>query len=846
MTQRIGDFIIRWRVYFMAGVLAITGFFLWSSIAWVESRSETTDLFPTSHEFVETFVDYKTIFGGANTVVIMIEVTEGDIFDTRTLEKLRSLTKAIELLPAVNNYQVLSLAQRKVRDIRVEEGNRFSSVPIMWPEVPTDEAGIRNLIATIKATPRYNGTIVALDGTAALIVAGFHEDKLDPKALFDQLQELAKGVEDERTNVHIIGRPIIVGTVMNKYPQLMWLFIATIVAMVLMLVLYFRDVRGVVVPMCTAVMSGIWGYGFLGIVGYNFDPLIIVVPFIISARALSHSVQLINRYFSEYERHGERKKAARATFAGLLKPGLLAIVTDAAGVLVIFLTPIPLMQKLAVMGGFWVISIIFSDMLFNPILLSYFPPPTRSDTGKGGVTERALAAVGRAASGGAIAPILGVTFVVFVVGFLFATNLVVGDVHPGTPMLWPESEYNQSTEAIGKRFGNTELFNVIVEGESRDAIKSPTVLRNMEALQRALEELDEVSSSMSIADLLPGIIAAIHGGDPKWELIPLDRRESGFFLSMIFSAAEPGDLQEFITQDSADANIRVFLQDHKGVTLQKIVARAREYIAKNPFPMERAAYRDISDAGRHWANAMSIFQREKARYQALRYLNGGDGVTWESVDAAIEDYVAALPFDRARFRLAAGYGGLLAAVNEVIIRTEALVTGLAFFIVFLFCALAYRSVVAGLLFLTPLFISNYLTYALMGALQIGLDVNALPVVALGVGLGVDYGLYIVGRIEEEFRRSGDLAKAIIHSLTTAGKAVFFTAGTMVVGVIFWAWSFLRFQADMGLLLVFWMVMSMLGGLVLLPTLIWLIKPKFLVRRAERARAAAAAAAEAAA
>ena len=127
----------------------------------------------------------------------------------------------------------------------------------------------------------------------------------------------------------------------------------------------------------------------------------------------------------------------------------------------------------------------------------------------------------------------------------------------------------------------------------------------------------------------------------------------------------------------------------------------------------------------------------------------------------------------------------------------------------------------------PLVLSNYLTYALMGARKIGLDVNALPVIAVGVGLGVDYGLYIVGRIQEEFKKSGDIEIAVTIALKTAGKAVIFTASTMVFGVVFWAFSFLRFQADMGILLLFWMIISMLGGLILLPALIAMIKPKFI-------------------
>ncbi len=95
-------------------------------------------------------------------------------------------------------------------------------------------------------------------------------------------------------------------------------------------------------------------------------------------------------------------------------------------------------------------------------------------------------------------------------------------------------------------------------------------------------------------------------------------------------------------------------------------------------------------------------------------------------------------------------------------------------------------------------------------------------------MGVDFGLYIVGRLQEEYQRCGDMTESIVVALKTAGKAEVFTASTMIAGIIFWAWSFLRFQAVMGALLVFWMLMSMIGGLLFLPTLIAIIRPKFIV------------------
>jgi predicted RND superfamily exporter protein len=112
---------------------------------------------------------------------------------------------------------------------------------------------------------------------------------------------------------------------------------------------------------------------------------------------------------------------------------------------------------------------------------------------------------------------------------------------------------------------------------------------------------------------------------------------------------------------------------------------------------------------------------------------------------------------------------------------------------------------------------------------IGLNINTFPVVSLGIGMGVDYGLYIVSRIIEVYRVERDLAKSVIGGMVTAGRAVFFTATMMTAGVVFWYFSPLRFQAEMGLLLGILMMVNMVVGVLVLPAVINIIKPKFVTK-----------------
>jgi predicted RND superfamily exporter protein len=380
--------------------------------------------------------------------------------------------------------------------------------------------------------------------------------------------------------------------------------------------------------------------------------------------------------------------------------------------------------------------------------------------------DSVLAGIARICTGQGRRTVFAVTAAALGLGFFFAREVVIGDVQPGTALLWPSSTYNRDSAEIAARFANTEQLTVVVEGTSADAIKSPEVVGTLEAFQQHMEELPGVGATSSIIDILPSLVSLFYGADPKWELLPDGEDKLRFFLELLYTSGDRGDRDRFITSDHKNASVTIYLRDHRGETLRNVIAHAQRFIDSHPM-------------------------------------------------------------QQARFRLAGGYGGLLAAINEDITRFDVWITLAAFGAVFLCCALAFRSLWAGLLFLVPLIAANYMTYAMIGAFRIGLDVHALPVVALGVGLGVDYGLYVVGAIREHLRDSDDVDAAVAQGVRSAGEGVLVTGLTMVLGLVFWRFSFLRFQAEMGMLLLFWMLVSMLGALVLLPSLLVWLKPRFL-------------------
>jgi hypothetical protein len=180
-----------------------------------------------------------------------------------------------------------------------------------------------------------------------------------------------------------------------------------------------------------------------------------------------------------------------------------------------------------------------------------------------------------------------------------------------------------------------------------------------------------------------------------------------------------------------------------------------------------------------------------------------------------------------RFRLASGSIGILSAVNEAVQSAQLLNFILIMGITFLLCALTYWSFAAAIILMVPLNITNCITLAIMYKMNIGLNINTLPVVSLGVGIGIDYGIYLLSRICEEYNINKNYQESNYWAIKTSGRAIFFTATTMGIGTIPWYFlSSLKFQAEMGFLLTLIMSVNMLMALIMIPSMVYIFKPKF--------------------
>jgi len=868
----LGDKLIDYRHPVSIVVLLVTGLFAY----WAFQLGLVTsfgDLLPQDHPYVKIHNKYSGTFGGANNINVMISVKDGTIFTPETLNKIWKMTEGLDKVYGVNHNQIDSIAHRTVRYLKVAAGGTMRAQPVMLEMVKTQEEA-NNIRRIVHNAENIYGLLVSLDDKAALIRANFIEGRLDYKRIFTEVNEnVVDPFRDDNTEVYVAGEPRLYGWVYHYAGDVFFILVVTYCLEWVLRWMYFHDWRGALRPTITGLIAAFWGLGFIHVIGLALDPLMLVMPFLITARAVSHAIQMHDRYYEEFEKSGwHKRRAIVASFGELFVPTLSGITTDAFGVLVILLVPVVMLQKLAITASWWILAITISEMLLNPIVYYYLKAPEPELVmlrERGGFRHAIERFVGVLLTPAGKTITVVAWFAAAAVAMYFVRGLTIGDPTSASPLLWTDSPYNVSHKAIQDKFGGVEPLIVVAEGYDKDAMKDPGSLRNMERFQRYLERDPSVGYSFSLADIIRAVNMVFHELEPKWGVIPDNWVDIGGLFFIYFSGSPPTETAKYVDPSYTTAHVTFFCKDHKGENIRRIIKECKEFISntelddlgitvhaeENQPPVITAIKAEPiwEKAGPSWVVGSiaggeapfkvgdKIVQVGKLPVKsdtdfrtALAERSGQTTLLDFKVERGgqvVETTVSA-PW-KSVFKLAGGLIGTLAAANEELVRNDALMNFLGFFTMYMIMLFTYRSFAAGIYLLAPLFLSNIMVNAYMAVNNIGVNIHTLPLVTVGLGFGIDYGLYIVSRTIEEIRIRGDLVDSVREALVTSGKAVTFTAVTMVISTVFWTTSNIRFNAEMGGLLAIWMAVSYVGSQTLTPVLIVMLKPRFIMKEANR-------------
>ena len=783
MRFRLARWVMKYRAGVSLAFLAISIGFL-CGFPKVEIRTVFNDLLPLDDPFVKVFFDHRN-FGNPLTMSVMVKRKSGDIYNLETLRKVHQLTRDIDLAQGVDHDQLISISTEKLRYARATT-NGIDSQPLMHDEAPTTQQEVDDFRGRVSRSQNARTFYISGDETATVINAAF-QDSIDYGVAFSYVQNLVENARDADHDVYLAGQPALTGWVYKLQKQTYKIFAVTILALIIALVFYMRNVAGVVTPIVCAVTAGIWGFGFIGWLGRPIEPLLMIVPLLLVARSFSHCVQYTERYYEILLHLKDRRHAAEVTMGIMMAPSILGILTDVFGIIFIAVAPIKTMENHAIFCGFWALWIIPTGVFLCSIVLSYLPVPKNIESIVGGETkeagihllqERLLQTISRISVGRPARTTAAVIAVLGAGAIYVNSQIKIGNPVEGSNILWHDSEFNTAVRAINAHFPGMNTLEIVVESKEYDienpAARTVEVVDIVTRIQREMESDDVLPprATLSFADYMGETNRLFSGGNPKWRNLDLTREAVAAAGFAALFGTSPINLSHVVNFSLQNSTVSLWYKDNKQETVDWALASAQ---------------RAVDNVG--------------------------------------------VDHEKFTVRMATGVIALQQAMNSVVERYHWFILGLLNCAVMLISAYAYKSFVAALILMVPVNLSNFMLGASMHMLGIGMDINAVIVAVMGVGIGIDYGIYLLSRICEEFNaHDHDLKKAINAALTTTGKAIMFTATVMLLGILPWYFlSDLKFMADMGLLLVAIMLINMVLSLVALPTLVWFIKPAFLAR-----------------
>jgi predicted RND superfamily exporter protein len=735
-----------------------------------------TKMIPTHQPFMVNFLNHADdLQSQGNAIRIVVQADKGTIINADYLATLRKLNDQVYLMSNVDRAFMTSLWTPLTRWTAVT-GDGLAAGPVMSVNYDGSPAQLAIVAQNIAKTGRI-GELVSNDFTASTIYVpllqydGLTGKEIDYGQLAKQMDALRTQYAAQGVKLHIIGFAMVVGDMINDISQILVFFAASALIATAVLFWYTRCVRSTLLVVSASLIAVVWQMGVLPLLGFDLTPYSVLVPFLVFAIGMSHGAQKMNGVMQDIGRGTHPLVAARYTFRRLFLAGFAALICDATSFAVLMVIQIDAIRELALLASIGVAILVFTNLIMLPITLSFT-----------GVNKKAAIRSLRSesATGRIDHPVWNfldkfttrryATTAILIAIVLGGIGLYVGRGVKVGDINPGAPELRQSSQY---NKDNAYIIDHFSTGSDTLVVMVDTTINKCVGYG-ALSTMGNLQWQL---EQMPGVESTSSLGSFSSNLTMLLNENSPKWYGLIKNqpfldnswAHMPRSLANFACTFDP---LLVSLTDHKAETLTAVIDKIQTFIAdpKNQGP----------------------------------------------------DF---------KLSLAGGNAGIEAATNIVIEHANHIMLLLVYATVILFCFIVFRSWRAVLCAVLPLVLTSILAQALMVWLGIGIKVATLPVMALGVGIGVDYALYVLGIVMKQLRAGASLSDAYHRTLLFTGKVVLLTGFTLAAGVVTWAFAPIKFQADMGLLLSFMFLWNMLGAMILLPSLAYFLLPQRLFKTA---------------
>ncbi len=766
LINRIEKGLFRHRIFVLVIFLLATIGLLYQATQ-IKLDAAFTKNIPLNHTYMKTYLKHQKNFGGANNILISVCDTKNDIFNADFFAALKGVHDQLFFIPGVDRIQVNSLFSPSTRFVEVVEDG-FAGGPV----IPADFKPTKQGLAVVKANIEKAGIVgrmVSDNYKCAMVKTSLMEinpdtgKKLDTLKIADQLeQEIRQKFEHGNISIQIIGFAKMVGDVAEGAKGVVAFFGLAIAITAVMVFFFCHSITLTILPIVCSLIAVIWQMGMLSVLGFGLDPMSILVPFLIFAIGVSHGVQMINSISKQVATGHTAKEAAQASFKALLIPGGIALLSDTVGFLTLLAIDIGIIRELAITASLGVAIVILTNLILLPILVSFvrFKAVEVKEQAKTNYEHEHEFGIWRFMS--TFATKKPAIIILSITAALYLFGFQYSQQMKIGELHAGAPALKESSRYNQDTFAITDNYEISVDYMSvivETFADSCTYYKTLDIIDKFQWRMENVPGVQSAVSLA-SIAKIVNAGYNEGN--PKWRVLSRNQQTLVQSIARIPTTSGLLNSDCSVMPVILFLKDHKAETIDRVVAAVKK--------------------------------------SAQEFGN-----------------------DKIHFKLASGPVGVMAATNEAVAAAQIPMMIYVYVAVILLCLVSFKSIRATISVVLPLYVVSTLAQALMTFLDIGLTVSTLPVIALGVGIGVDYGIYILSTMNSRLKNGESIQSAYLAGLRERGSAVLITGCTLAIGVSTWFFSDLKFQIDMGILLTFMFLVNMLAAVIVLPaiaTFLW--------------------------
>ena len=715
---------------------------------------------PLNHEYMKTYIEHRQDFGGANNILVSVCDKNDNIYNQNFFDTLKNVHDQLFFINGVNRSLVISLFSPSTRFTEIVEGG-FAGGPVIPADFNSSSPEALELVAANVEKANIVGRQVSSDYSCAMVTAQLLDidpqtgEPLNTLALAAELEKQLRGqYENENTSIHIIGFAKMIGDVADGAKDVLLFFAIAIAITAVMVYFFSRSIMLTLLPLVCSIIAVIWQLGLLTSIGFGMDPMSILVPFLVFAIGVSHGVQMINAVEKQAVTGIGAKRASMAAFRNLLVPGGIALLSDTVGFMTLLVIDIGIIRELAITASMGVAVIILTNLLLLPVLMSFLKLDQKYVEKFAG-KENANSKFWEVIAACSRKKPAAIILIVTAILFVFG-------------------HFQAQNMKIGDLHAGAPALHETSRYNQDTFLITDKYEVTVDYISILVETTPEACTSHSVMKAMD---------DFQWKMENVQGVQSAVSLASVAKIVNAG---------YNEGNVKWQVLPRNQQTLVQAISRV--------------------------PTSSGLLNGDCSVMPIILFMEDHKAETISRVVDAVKAYRDEYETDDMKFSLASGPVGVMAATNEAVSAAQDPMMLYVFGAVIALCLISFRSVRATLVVVIPLYVVSVLAQALMTYLQIGLTVSTLPVIALGVGIGVDYGIYILSTKSLMLKKGATVQEAYFAALKERGSAVLFTGITLAIGVSTWVFSSLKFQMDMGILLTFMFVVNMLGAIIVLPAL----------------------------